>query len=389
MLCHHRKFLLSLLGGALFGPSAQGGDFFDAVGSGGELSRSTGLFDRFSQRPSWLGGVEFTTDADFLLSDDIDIQRYSANLEYERGNNLFGITYTYTRYTVEYSPTSLGFENDLSEDNNQVALNWTHRWNGSYTSDFSASTYEGFTDFRSIWTSEFFRQSFGFFPAFENPDPRGFSLSFGTTYTFPNQIDTLRLDFGFSQDRIAPGFEVNEFTGTLDSSNDILDTYSVALTGEFYLTNKITSQWFARVAFVTDREVRTQIRSNLAWSLHDRLTLRGEIGATFESPDFDAFFGGLSFNYQITPNLEASLGYRLYNDSGEITTSNFNTAAPGVDTSEAFISLLYSKGGHSFRASFAFLDTDFETVNVANIPFQNLFQDRDFVAVRAAYSYQF
>lgn len=379
-----KALLLSPLIFASYSQAQKDGDFLSEI-NGGPSSPELSFDDDI---PS-IRSLDLNIDSDFLLSDDIDIQRYSAGFEHELDGLTVGLTYAYTRYDVEYSPSTVGFENDLTEDNHQITFSLGQQWNDSFTSTFSASGYRGFTDFRSIWTSEFFEQSFEFFPEFEEPDPFGFSATFGTTYTLPNEIDTIAIDLGYSRDRIAPGFEVGEFTGILESAEDILETYSVGLTGNFYITNKITSQVFARAAFVTDREIRTQLRANLAWALLDNVTLRGEYGATYEPADFEAFFGGLSLNYQITSNLEASLGYRIYQDSGEITTSNFNTAAPGVETREAFISLLYSRNSHSVRASVALLDSDFDPVNVANVPFENLFQDRDFLALRAAYSYSF
>lgn len=359
---------------------AKDGDFLSDIASDTTVSEAV--------VPS-IRTLELNVDSDFLLSDDIDIQRYSAGFEHELDNLTIGLTYTYSRYDIEYSPSTVGFENDRTEDNHQVSLSVAQDWNDSWSSNISVTGYRGFTDFRSIWTSEFFEQSFQFFPTFEEPDPFGVSVSLGTTYTLPNEVDTISIDAGYSRDRIAPGFEIGEETGQLESSEDILETVSVGLTGNFYITNKITSQLFARVAFVTDREIRTQLRANVAWAFYDGFTLRGEVGATYEPADFEALFGGLSLNYQITSNLEASLGYRIYEDTGEITTSNFNTAAPGVETREAFVSLLYTLGAHSFRASVALLDSDFEPVSIANIPFENLFQDREFLALRAAYSYSF
>jgi len=151
----------------------------------------------------------------------------------------------------------------------------------------------------------------------------------------------------------------------------------------------ITTQLVARVNFVSDREVRTQLRAKAAWNPINRLTFRGEFGATIEQPEFQAFFGGLSINYQILDQLTFSAGYRVYGDTGEITTSNFNSAAPDLDTRETSASLLWSNGIHSLSASVAFFETDFGEVSFVNQQFADLFSDRDFFAIRAAYSYQF
>ena len=379
------------------------------AGNGGDL------FEDLSGDVSDLGGESddpggipvfntFSVEADYdgLFSGDIIIQRYNTNLEWERGKTNLGLGYTYNIYDVDFSnPTDLlSGSRKLDEENHTLTFTAEREWTDFWSTNLSLTGYTGFTDFRSIWISEFFREDQGDLPGYSAPDPFGFSVGIGNTFVLPNEIDSIRLDLGYSRDRIAPGFE-REFASfaevlagqpfeTTVASDDDLDTVSVGLTGNFYVTNKITTQWLARASFISDREVRTQFRVSAAWSPFNRLNFRGEFGASFEPSSFEAYYGGGSANIQVSNSLTWSVGFRVYTDSGEITTSNFNTAAPGIDTQEISSSLRWSKGSHSVLASVAYLQTDFDEIaSVENQPFANLFRDRNFIAVRAAYSYEF
>lgn len=334
----------------------------------------------------------FSTDADLIFADDVEIQRYSAEYDVTWGNTTFGISYSRTLYDVDFSGPGL-FDTNLTDQTDNYSLSLAHDWNDTYSSSISLSGYQGFTSFRSLWFPEFFRQNDGAFPGFrELGDPFGISVALGNTYTFANGIDSVNVGLSYSRDRIVPAQQgdFDPFTGfEIITGDDTLDTVAVSVTGNFYLTNKITTEWSARVSFVSDRDARTQLRVRAAWSILDNLTLRGEYGVTIEQPDFDAFFGGLTLDYQISNNFALSVGYRLYTDSGEVTTANFNTSAPGFDSSEVSASLLWTSGGHSVRASVAYLDTEFDPVLFANANFEQLFSDREFIAARLAYTYAF
>lgn len=329
-------------------------------------------------------------EADALISDDIRVQRYSAAYEAEAGYLTFGASFGYLTHFIDYNPNGTTNPLTRTEETFQGSLSLGYAWNDSLTSSISLSGYEGFTDYRSLWISEFFRQSFELFPQYEEADPYGFAISFGNSWEFANGVDRISLDLGYSRDRIAPGWEIGGLRfNEAESTDDILETFSGSLTVENYVTSTIKTQQTVRLSQVTDRELRTQLRTNWAWAPLDSWTLRAELGATFEPTDFESYFGGLNLVYQITPQLSFDLGYRLYTDSGEITTSNFNTAAPALDSNEISASLLWTNGTHSLRGTVGFYQTDFEPSGVENIEFANLYRDRDFFALRGAYSLTF
>lgn len=380
-------FNLTLATSALAGTS--NGDFVEDLGSNSIAYDSNA--DE-SDGGTQLSVTDFTLDADLLISDDINVQRYSATLGLEYGDTTLDLSYNQVNYDLDVAgeainPTNRDDRTDL------YSLTLGQKWNDRVSSSLALSGYEGFTSHRSIWITETFDQTSRGAPGFQEADPSGFSVGLTNTFTLPNDFDTISWSIGYSRDQIAPGQTISfdpltGFFGVLPT-DDVLETFSTSLTGNFYVTNKVTSQLFLRASQVTDREVRGQVRLNTAWSITQGLTLRGEIGTTFESPDFDSLYGGLTLTYQLLDSLSATVGYRLYSDSGEITTSNFNSSAPEFDSSEISASLLWNSGPHSASLSAAFLETDLGDINPASARFEGLFTDRNFFAVRAAYTLKF
>ena len=383
----HRFVIYSLLLSSSFVAAKSGGDFLE------DLETDTSSFeleDALEKEPLTITKT-YSTDVDLLLSDDIQVERYAADFEVGIGDNTIGFGFSRTEYDVDFFGPGLRTEN-LREGSSNYSLSLSHKWSDLLTSSVSVSGYEGFTSFRSVWFANFFEQTVGQNPAFrEQGDPFGISASLTNTFSLPNEVDSISWTLSYARDSIVPG-QSNTFTQNgLDVivGDETLDTIATSITGNFYITNRITTQWFARAAFVSDRELRTQFRVKAAWNPIDRLTLRGEIGATFEPTNFQAFFGGGTITYQILPSLSLTAGYRVYTDTGEITSGNFNTAAPGADTNEVSASLLWTTGTHSLSASVAYVQTELDDLSAANVNFSQIFSDREFLAVRTAYTYRF
>ncbi len=388
---HMKHFLLStiILTTTSFA-GTQEGNFLEDIGSD---SSSFEFNDTESdEKSSFKISPTFSIDVDLLVSEDINVQRYSTDLQLEHRDTTVGIAYSRIQYDLDITGESVSPVNETTSTD-RVTLTLGQEWTDKASSSFSLSGYQGFTNFRSIWINQIFEQDLGGAPGFRDANPFGFSANLSNTFILPNDFDSITWGIGYSRDRIAAGQQIETFPGppfiAVTQGNDTLDTISTSLTGNFFITNKFTTQWFFRAAFVSAREVRTQYRIKTAWNIIDKLTLRGEIGATIERPNFESYYGGATLSYQITAPLSLTVGYRIYTDTGEVTTSNFNSSAPELDSTEISASMRWSNGTHSLSTSVAFLQTDFGTVNSASAPFEDLFSDREFFAIRAAYTYQF
>ena len=79
-----------------------------------------------------------------------------------------------------------------------------------------------------------------------------------------------------------------------------------------------------------------------------------------------------------------------YSDTGEVENSLFiSTAAPGVQTYQGGLGIRYAGKRSSFSLSAAPLRAEYDPVELGTRPFTNLYQNRTWVSVQAAWAIEF
>ncbi len=362
-------------------------------GKGHEVSGAIGIGedgvgDEFSEDGGWnlFGGLQvLDLEYEGLFHDDIVVQRGGFRYEQARGSWTVELGYGYTDYSLDYEPFVAlgGVAADLTEETHQVGVGLGYRFSESLETELSLNYYEGFADYRSIWIAEYYRQLFSFpGSGYFEPDPSGFSVS-SVWYWSPVVGTRIGLDLSYAENTIAPGWTFGS------PANDLLVNYSGSLRWEQAINTKLKTELMFSMSDVTDRDVRYNLQSSWRWAVTDRLTVGAEFGGTIEDPEFEALYGGLSLTNEVTPNLSLVISGRIYDDTGEIESSGFNASAPGLESLEVGVSALYEVGGHAFRLGVSHYVTDYEEPDLGNEFFANLYNDRDWWLVRAAYSYEF
>jgi hypothetical protein len=322
----------------------------------------------------FFGGLQSVDlESEAMLSDDIDVWRSAIRYKQERSDWSFEAGLSTTDYTLDYQPFSLfgGFPISLDETTWQADLTVAHRIGDSLEGSLTLSGYEGFPDYRSIWIAEYYA-----------PDPRGWSVTGGMIWD-PAIGTRLGIDLTYGRDTIAPGWTFGA------PGNDLLESRIVALRWEQAVNPRLKTETALLYNDISDRDPRLHLQSSWTAALTDDLTLRVQFGGAAENPDFEALYGGLSLDYQITSEWSATCGGRLYDDTGEIESSGFNTAAPGVETIEFGASLLYDTGEHAVRLGLSCYETSHDPVDLDNSFFANLYHDRDWWTIRLAYTANF
>ncbi len=344
------------------------------------------------------GASSLDFDVDILSSSDIEVLNYKVQYERQIGSYKLLLGYGNTRHQVDYTVPigtntddnfvstsaddySLGVEKFIGEN---LLLSLT----GQYT--------KGFSDHRSVWIAEFNRQRWGGFPSFREANPQSYAASVGLQWNY-SASGRLGATLGYSNALIVPGVSIDgdtvlDPTGQPDVmiTEEGIDTFSGSLQWEQNLNSRLKAQQTLRLSQIENREFRTQFSSEWAYALTPNIVLRLDVGATNEEPTFEAIYGGVKFIYELGTSLQFDLGWRYYEDTGEINSSNFNTAAPGVLNTEISAGVLWTQGNLAMRASVAIFDTDFDEVtNSVNEVFTNLYRDREFIAGRLAMSYSF
>lgn len=337
-------------------------------------------------RPDFFGGIQaLDVEGEAMLSSDIDIWRTAARYSQDRGSWSLEAGVSFTDYSIDYEPFARfgGASTKLDESAWQADLTLGRELNETLEATLTYSGYDGYADYRSIWIAEYYRQAFNFpGSGYHAPDPHGWSLAGGLVWD-PEIGTRFGLDLIFGRDTIAPGW------GFRTHGRDLLETRAVAIRWEEAINPRLKSELSLLYSDVTDRDPRVHLQSSWAFILTDDLTLRAQLGGATEDPDFDAYYGGLSLDYQFADAWSCTVGGRYYEDSGEIESAGFNTAAPGIESTELGASVLYDNGTHAVRLGVSYFDTSYDPLDFENSFFANLYQDRDWWTVRLAYTLNF
>jgi len=337
----------------------------------------------------WFTGAQRVEGtAELISSSDINVGLIQANYSGTEGPWTFEVGVGWTEYDLDYVPVLFGSAASLGEETPLVALSLTRQWNPAWSSTVRFRTYDGFSDYRSIWIAEFYKQFFGAFPTYHDPDPHGNSIGVFVGWDYLPGTGSALLAFDYGRDEIAPGWGFNSAIGQPEPGRERLDTPSASLRIEQVINPWLKTEGEFLVRQTTDREARYAFRNGWATAVGP-FGFRLTGGYTGESPSFDALYGSALVEWTFLPKWSVHAGYRIYQDSGEIESSGFNALAPGLDSNEFFTGIKWDRGDLAISANVGFLNTDYEPLSEDNEFFGNLYKDRDWVTFRLAASFQF
>jgi len=338
--------------------------------------------------PWFTGEKEFELSGESLSSGDIDVQTYGALFSgVEREWTVEGGV-SFANYRESYVPVLFGSNETLTEQTLQANLGVTREWSKEWSGTLSFSAYDGFSDYRSIWISEYYRQLFGAFDAYEAPNPNGYSITTGSSWYYLPGSGTARLSVFYAEDEIAPGWGFDSAAGIPESGDDTLDTIGSSLTVDQAVNSWLKTRLILSARDTSDRDVRLGVANSWA-ATKGPLSLRVTGGYSEESPTFDASYVAAILEWNFMPEWSANIGLRAYQDSGEIQSSGFNALAPPVETFEIFGGLTWDRGDLAVSAGVGFLESNYDPLSEDNEFFGNLYKDRDWVTLRLAASYTF
>lgn len=336
--------------------------------------------------------LEADFEVDGLFSSDVEVIQSLISFEQIKGAWVFSGSIGQTHHNVDVSapPGVLGANATRREDTYRYSLGLERQISNNFSASLTVSHTDGFADHRSLWISQL-NTLLENVPGFPRPNPQSSSLSFNSKWDYLPGRGSIAASLGFSQARIIPLAAIDEETFTsIANVEQVLDTYSGSLQWEYTLNPRLKTQQTLRFSRTEGREIRTQLQSDWAFSLTKNLTLRGQLGVADENPTFESIFGGLTLVWEVNDQFQIDFGGRYYEDTGEINSENFNTAAPGIESTEISIGALWKNDNTSVRISAGLYDTDFDDIeNEENRPFFNLYRDRNFVTTRFAISHAF
>lgn len=338
---------------------------------------------------TWFTGPqEIEATGEVLAASDITVQTYRLSYSGDEGPWTFDLGLGWNEYSLDYVPVVSGVRETLDEGTWQADIALTRKWSENWSGSFRFRAYDGYSDFRSIWIAEFYRQFFDDFSNYRTPDPHG--QSFGATVSWDYLPGTGKAEFTIDagRDEIAPGWSFNPAIGEPVSDRDTLNTVSGSLRVEQVINPWLKSEVGLTARQTSDRPPRFGVRNTWA-AAAGPVVFRVGGGYTEEAPAFDAFYGTGMVEWNFLPQWSVNAGYRAYADTGEIEASGFNAQAPPLDSTEIFAGLLWDRGDLAISGGVGFLDTDYEDLSAGNSFFGNLYRDREWWTFRLAASFTF
>jgi len=352
----------------------------------GEESVATPSFDGSST----LVSQRVETDFEALLASDLQLVQTGIAYGQKYGRFEWTASIAYNAFGLEYQPAPfdfLGMSTELSERRIAGQLNGRLRLGDEFSVLASGGAYDGFSNYRSVWLNEYFRQQFSSLPEYVPASPRGENVNLGLRWEYLGASAFIEGNVSYLHDEIAPGYEI-DFAG-LRRGRPSLDTWAYQVAFENVLSRRLRVRNEFRLTDQTDREQRYAYQGSLNIALGDRWVVRLLGGYTEEAPTFVAHYFGGAAEFEPVTGWTIGLFGRSYRDSGEIENTLFSSAAPALTAWQAGLSVGRTWGKHSVRLSIAPYLTRFEPAGIGTAFFQNLYRNRDWALVQLAYSTEF
>jgi thiol-disulfide isomerase/thioredoxin len=337
---------------------------------------------------------QFEVSFEGMFATDIDITSSVLSYDQKQGGTEWKIGYTHNTIGEDYEPYSqfdfLGYAENIHSTYNSGTVSVRQAVTDKLTVLAGGGAYYGFTDFRSLWLANYYQQQFDFVPGYQTPYPKGFNFSSGLRWEYQPTTGFVEAGFLYAYDQIAPGYEFDPELNRAVHNDDVLRTYSPSLNFENVLTPWLRTLNEFRITFTTGRESRFAYRGSVNTALGENLVGRVSGGYTTENPTLRAWFAGGTLEYALTKNWLVNVSGLFYHDTGEIENSLFiSTAAPGLTTWQGGPGLRYIGERMSFSLSAAALRSVYDPLTVGTRPFTNLYQNRTWLALQAAWSLTF
>ncbi len=325
-------------------------------------------------------------------SSDIQISHTLVTAELDGSQWVNALSFSRNRSAIDYAPSSsdlIGLDAFRSEASDQVSLDLERIHNPRLSSLYSFSAYDGYTDFRSVWLDEFYRQQFEPVEGYEESDPQGYSISLGSRYEYLPASALLEVVAGFQFDQISPAYEAAPFQPLTRGLSEV-DTSFVRASSENLLSPRLRMKQQLQTADTTERALRYSYQVDINYAATESLTVKGSFGLTRESSTFDSNHLGVAIERNLAGGFLFSLSGRRYEDSGEIVDPLIlSTAAPALETTRYGMGLSWSGERLAFKLLAGRYRSDYDAVPPISFQFENLYRDRRWDYFRCSGSYVF
>jgi len=252
-----------------------------------------------------------------------------------------------------------------------------------------AGVNKGYTDHRSIWIDEYYRQNFESDAAYKQADPWGGSVSLGLRWEYSPSTAFLEGSVTYQFDEVTPGY-FPELRSPLRRGVDELHTWGFRLSSENAWSPRFRILQEISLIETTGREARFACAGSFNYALGEKWTIRATLDGATEKPDFVAGSVGCFVERELREYLLAGAGLRWYEDSGELEDKTIiSSAAPSLKTLRAEGGVKWIGKQVAIRLNTGVYLTHYGETGTGSEEFFHLYDDRNWAIVDLAIAWRF
>lgn len=333
-------------------------------------------------------------NSDVLSASDLILTEGS--IRYSTSNDRYELrlSLNHGHMDLDYQPNRIadliGQTTNLSSDRIGAQLSLNAPISKALVLRLGGGFYDGYTNYRTLWLDEYYRQQFSNLKGYKEADPYGVNGLAGLRWEHLPATGFAEISLSYQQDQIAPGYDRPLFQ-PLDRGRDRLKTGGLTISLEQVLSPKVRGRLQYSLTDTTNRSLRQAAQISLNYSIADSWVLRGSIARTSEQEGFRSHSIEATLEHDWNNTWFLGAGARAYRDNGDIENSLFvvSTAAPNLKSSQLFLSLKWTDHKSSFRIEGGPYYTDYAAADSIVAPFAFLYSDRNFFRAGFSYTYSF
>jgi len=338
---------------------------------------------------------ELTLDMAAMIASDIRIMDMQADYRQEHPSSEF-------RLAVSYRPTRMDFESEhldvkrhkrLEEDHFGVQAGVSSDLSESLTLKMDGGAYDGFQTYRALWMDAYNRLKFS------DPDPLeagsaryrdahpwGYNVSPSLRWEYLPDSGFATLGASYQYDKVSPGFD----GPPLVRLRDTYETVGAHLSFENVLTRRLRTMVEGRVDDTTDRKNRVTLQGVCHYALAEDWVVRTAIGYAREAPHFSAKTVSAALERDWRSTWFVCVFGRYYEDTSEIDNGvSVDAVAPPLKTYQAGLGIRRKGHRSAVKLDIGPCFSRYKLHPKRNADFDQLYKDRDWLSVQAAFQYQF
>jgi peroxiredoxin len=332
---------------------------------------------------------ETTLDVAAMLASDIRVADFMAEYRQERPASEFSLAVSYRPTWMDFRTTHIDGtrRKRLTEDYYAVQGSVGADLNDALTLKLDGGAYDGFSTYRALWMDEYNRLKFRDRLGYRDADPWGCNVSPSLRWEYLPDAGFMDAGVSYQYDKVSPGYQGGP---PLVRLRDDYETVGARLSFENVLTRRLRTLLEGRVDETTDRETRTTLQGSANYALAEDWVARMTVSYARERPKFSAKSISAAIERDWRGIWFAGVFGRYYEDTSEVDIGVANdAAAPPLKTYQAGLGVRRQGIRSAIKLDIGPCFSRYDRRPRRNTDFDQLYKDRDWLSVQAAFQYQF